>query len=524
MLGQHCLANQKPTGLKFLVYTAFGHTGYDDDVGAYLKATTAEENKYGANAINQIHLAPVDKLLLYNALDSLYTYKLAELQKGRLSEFQHQGLAFFIQSAQTLAIAQINGFPLDVEILESVERSLVEQMAVQEKVIMDDAVLKQWAEGVFNFQSGPQLSRLLYQVLGITPKAFTASGKPSVDEETLSTINVPIVKNILSYRKLAKMRKTYIAQYAVETVNGRVHPYFNINGVNTFRSSSSGPNIQNQPKRDEEAKRLIRSFIRPSTGNRLVEFDYKSLEVVINCCYSNDPTLREYLTNPLSDMHRDSAVDCFMLKPEEVTKAIRNDVKGQFVFAEMYGSYYAQVAADLWETAEKHGLRKHLQDKGVRNYADFERHIEEAERILWEERFPVHNEWRDKQWKFYQKHGYVELLTGFRAYGPMKRNNTFNTPVQGAGYHVLQWTMNHVNKKVQRLERSYLIGEIHDSCVGDIHPSESDLVDYWYWLYGTQKVREHWDWITVPLTVEKEQSAIDGSWAEMKEVGPLKGE
>jgi DNA polymerase I-like protein with 3'-5' exonuclease and polymerase domains len=223
-------------------------------------------------------------------------------------------------------------------------------------------------------------------------------------------------------------------------------------------------------------------------------------------------------------MHRDSAADCFMLKPGEVTKALRNDVKGQFVFAEFYGSYYKQVARDLWETAAKHDLVTHLADKGVRTFEDFERHIEEAERIMWEDRFPVHNEWREKQWKFYQKNGYVELLTGFRCYGPMKKNNTFNSPVQGAGYHVLQWTMNQVNKKMMKLDRSKFIGEIHDSCVSDEHDSEADLIDYWYWDYGTQKVREHWDWIIVPLTVEKEQSEIDGSWADMKDAGTLKGD
>ena len=524
MLGQHCLSNQKPTGLKFMVYTEFGHPGYDDDVDAYLKATTAEDNAHGANAINQIHRAPMDKLLLYNALDSLYTYKLAELQEARFTKDQRRGFDFFVESAQTLATVQENGFNLDVAVHAEVSKALDEQMIAQDKKIMSNEVLTQWSEGQFNHQSGPQLSRLLYEVLGIKPTMYTASKKPSVDLEALSTIKIPIVEDILAYRKTAKMKKTYISQYAIEVVDGKVHPYFNINGVDTYRSSSSSPNIQNQPKRDKNAKRLIRSFIKPSKGNRIVEFDYKSLEVIVNCCYSKDPSLVKYIIDPSTDMHRDSAADCFLLKPEEVTKALRNDVKGQFVFAEFYGSYYAQVAADLWETAHAHKLVDHLKDKGIVSYQDFENHIKEAERIMWEDRFPVHNEWREAQWKFYQKKGYVELLTGFRAYGPMRKNNTFNTPVQGSGYHILQWTMNQVNKKVEKLERSRLIGEIHDSCVGDIHPSESDLIDYWYWLYGTQKVREHWDWITVPLTVEKEQSEIDGSWADMKECGHLKGD
>lgn len=524
MLGQHCLNSKKPTGLKFMVYSEYGNPGYDDEVDAFLKPVKAEKDTYGANAINQIHRAPMDKLLLYDALDALYTAKIAESQEARMSSFQRRGFDFFLESATTLIAATEAGFNIDEGIHKDVADKLDMMLEEQDRLIMSQPILDKWHDGRFNHQSGPQLAKLLYEIEGIKPTKFTDSGKPSVDEEALAEMDVPIVKAILEYRKIAKMKKTYISQYAIETVGGKIRPFFNLNRVDTFRSSSSDVNIQNQPKRDKAAMKLIRSFIRPSKGNRIIEFDYKSLEVCINAAYSKDPTLTKYIVDPTSDMHRDSSADCFLLKPEEVTKAIRNDVKGQFVFAEFYGSYYAQVARDLWETAHKHGLIQHLDSKGIRCYQDFEKHIQEAERILWEERFPVHNEWREKQWKFYQKHGYVRLLTGFKVYGPMRRNNTFNTPVQGSGYHVLQWTMNQVHKKMRKLERSRFIGEIHDSCIGDIHPSEQELVDYWYWLYGTQKVREHWDWISVPLTVEKEHSEIDGSWAEMSECGPLKGE
>jgi uracil-DNA glycosylase family 4 len=524
MIAQHCLDNKNPTSLKYMVYNEFGHAGYDDEVDQYLKPVKAEEEKYGGNAINRIDQAPLDKLLLYNALDALYTYKIAELQKGRFSEDQLRGFKFFMESEQVLTKVTENGFNIDMDKHRKVSDKLDDLMAEQVKKIQSNEVLKQWPEKEFNFQSATQLGKLLFEILKITPTGYTASGQPSVDEENLAKLDLPLITDILAYRKLMKLKKTYITQYAVEANEGIVRPSFGLARVDTFRSSSSGPNIQNQPKRDKEAKKLIRSFIRPSKGNRLVEMDYRALEVCINAVYSNDPTLVKYITDPSSDMHRDSAADCFLLKPEEVTKPIRNDVKGQFVFAEFYGSYYKQVAIDLWETAHRHSLIPHLKDKGIATFRDFEKHIEHAEKILWEERFPVHNEWREKQWKFYQKHGYVELLTGFRCYGPMGRNNTFNSPVQGAGYHVLQWTLNQVHKKMEKLERSRIIGEIHDSCVMDVHPSEQELVDHWYWLYGTQKVREHWDWITVPLTVEKEHSEIDGSWAEMSDAGTLKGD
>jgi uracil-DNA glycosylase family 4 len=524
MLGQHCLANQKPTGLKFMVYTQFGHPGYDDEVDKYLSPTKDEEERHGANSINQIRLAPLDKLLTYNALDSLYTFKLASMQSASMSEFQYQGYKFFMESAQTLVIAQENGFNIDMAKHTKVQEQLDQLMVEADNLIRGDPVLEQWTKGEFNYQSSTQLSELLFNIMKVKPVGATPGGKPSVDKEALAKMDLPIIDNILHYRKLSKMRDTYISQYAVEAVDGKVHPYFNINRVDTFRSSSSAPNIQNQPKRDKDAKTLLRSFIVPSRGNRIVEYDYRALEVACNCCNSKDPTLIKYLLDPTADMHKASASDCFLLDLDDVSKSLRGEVKGKFVFAEFYGSYYKQVAVDLWETAKTHDLVQHLWDKGIRTFSDFERHIQEAERILWEDRFPVHDAWRKSQWKFYQKHGYVELLSGFRAYGPMKRNNTFNTPVQGAGFHILLWTMNQVNKKILKLDHSKLIGEIHDSCVMDMHDSETDLIDYWYWLYGTQKVREHFDWIIVPLIVEKEQSDVDGSWATMNEVGVLRGD
>jgi len=524
MLGMHCLNSKKPTGLKFMVYSEYGHAGYDDEVDAFLKPVKAERDAYGTNAINQIHRAPMDKLLLYDALDALYTAKLYKLQEMRLSIFQRQGFDFFMESGQTLIEATTAGFNIDANMFSSVSVELDKMLADKETAILHQPVLQNWTGGKFNHQSGPQVAKLLYDVIGIKPTVFTEAGKPSVDEETLSTMDVPIVKDILAYRKVAKMKKTYISQYAVEAVDNKIHPFFTLHNVETFRTASNSPNVQNQPKRDKEAKRLLRSFVRPSKGNRIVEFDYKSLEVIVNCCYSKDPTLTKYVTDPTTDMHKDSAADCFLLSPAEVTKPIRNDVKGQFVFAEFYGSYYAQVAKDLWETAHTHNLIDHLASKGIKCYRDFERHIQEAERILWEDRFPVHNEWREGQWKFYQKHGYVRLLDGFKVYGPMRRNNTFNTPVQGSGSHILLYTMNQMRRKMRKLERSAMIGEIHDSCIMDAHPSEQGLLDYWYWYYGTQKVREDWDWITVPLTVEKEHSEIDGSWANMLECGALKGD
>jgi len=525
MLAQHCVNNQKPTGLKYITYIDLGIIGYDDEVDAYLKSDKFDEDIHGGNAFNHVDDASLEKSLFYCGLDSLFTYKIYEIQKGKLSEEQLKGNAFLCESTQTLIKVTQNGMCIDEDMLAKTEKQLQEAMQKSHEKIMGSEEVKKWDKDTpFNYMSSTQLSHLLYDVLKIKPLSTTPGGKPSVDKDALPKINLPFIKDILEYRRLGKILDTYIHQYKQETVDGKIHPFFNLNRVDTFRSSCDGPNIQNLPKRDEQAMQLLRSFVKPRKGNCLYEADYQSLEICINACYSGDKNLIKYITTPGSDMHRDAAVDCYMLPAEQITKKMRNSVKGQLNFAAFYGSYYKQMAPDLWESVKELDLQEHLRGKGIHSYRDFEKHIEEVERILWEERFPEHNSWRKDQWIFYQKHGYINTYTGFQLQGVMGRNNTFNGCVQGSGFHILMYMMNKVNKKVEKLERSFVVGEIHDSLVLDVHPSEESLIDYWIWYYGTQEVREAWPWITVPLRIEKASSEIDGAWSNMTERGFLKGE
>jgi DNA polymerase I-like protein with 3'-5' exonuclease and polymerase domains len=230
-------------------------------------------------------------------------------------------------------------------------------------------------------------------------------------------------------------------------------------------------------------------------------------------------------------MHRDTAMDIFILKEDEVEKAIRNSAKGDQVFPQFYGSYYAQTAPDLWDFAcsytMKTGitLKEHLANHGIKTYAKFEKHVEKAEKIMWGERFKEHDTWRKSMTKDYQKKGYVELHTGFRCYGPMSRNNTFNTSVQGAAYHVNQWSMNKLTEKLDKsCEKSYIIGQIHDCIVMNIWPAEEALIDHWVYSFGTQRVRKHWPWIIAPLVIEKEFGAVDAAWSEASQEITLKEE
>jgi uracil-DNA glycosylase family 4 len=523
MLAAHCIHNTKPTGLKFCTYTKFGIIGYDAGVDTFIKSSTEERDKYGDNAFNTIDNAPLDELLLYNAMDSLFTFRLYQIQKEQLQGDYLKGFQFFMESALALTKTQHNGFVLNMEQYQNVTTDLNQKIHDAEVAIMESDAVKQWdKEGAFNFNSGPQLSHLLYDIMKIKPTSMTKGGKPSVDAESLEKMDNPLVQLILTQRKYQKLLGTYIHQYKVEETDGKIHPSFYLNRVDTFRSSSSSVNVQNLPKRDPDAKKMITSLVLPQKGHKLVSYDFKSLEILIGACHSGDENLIEFASDPTKDMHRATAADIFMLDEVDVSKSLRSSIKSAAVFAEFYGSYWKQTAPDCWEVAKQEGLIEHLKKKGVKTFAQFEDRVRIAEEIMWNERFPQHNLWRQECWKLYQKQGYLDSLTGFKIRGPIKRNNSFNSAVQGDGYHVLQWGYNKVLEEIERLELDVLPwAEIHDAGDYSVNPKDEKTLDSLVWKYYTQEVKKHWPWIIVNLQVEKEAGKVDADWSTLETIGFL---
>jgi len=530
MIAQSIIDNRKTTKLKFWTYVKFGVLGYDNEIDKYIRGKKKGEDIKSANAFNLIENVPIKELLKYNALDSLFTYKLYENQLYKIKGILKDGFNLFMKGFQSLLQAQLNGVRINLDLMKKQKVKLKTKLEIIKKKIMDSEELKKWdREKEFEFTSPKQLSYLLYDCLELDVMKKTIKGNSSVDQEVLEKIDLPIVKNILRYRKWEKISSTYFAQYEREQVNDFLHPFFNLGtsgkgrGVKTYRSSCNSPNLQNVFKRNKRAKKMIRGLIIPREGNKLIEYDFKGMEVSTAACYNKDPNLIKYLKDDSTDMHRDCAAELFMCSKEKVNSYERYTAKNKFVFPEFYGSYYEDVTPNLWENIEK-DTKDRLKKNGIKNYDQFEDHVMEVERIFWEDKFPVYAEWKKKTIKEYEKKEYVELFTGFRCKGPMKRNEIINYRIQGSAFHILLWTFNQVMKESRKFNKSFLIGQIHDSMLADIYPDDEEEFDYLVWYYGTQKIPECWDWIIVPLKIEKERSAINGNWAEMEDQGYLKGE
>lgn len=524
-LAAHFLNSHKTSQQKFWTYVYLGIIGYDTAVDKYLKPTDKESKLLGGNALNSIDKADPDKTLQYNGEDSLYCIKIADIQKKKIHSMGPQfvqGYNFFLQGAETLSQVQNEGMRLDMDRLQKNKKILTRKIDLARKHLQQFPEWKKWnGRHEFNPLSDSQLSRMLYDIL----KYKKPEDGSLTDEKQLKRLKSDFASAIIPYRKWLKMRDTYLSQFEREQVNGYIYPFFNLHIPVTYRSSSDSPNFQNMPARDENALKYVMSNIIPRTGNRFVEWDYKGVEVTVSACYHKDSNMIKYLLDDKTDMHRDTAADIVMRDPKDVLKIERQYFgKNGFVFPSFYGSGVASIAPALWDllTMDEHFFetKKHLKEQGVKSYKDFYAHMEDVYKIFWEERFPIYSEWKKKTWNDYLKKGYVDLKTGFRYYGPAEFTQITNCQIQGSAFHVLLWSLNNIYPKIRdNYENSFIIGQIHDAIVGDINPYDEPSIDKIVKYYGTKKVREHWDWIDLPLKLEKESTEVNCSWNTMEERG-----
>ena len=536
ILGLHVLNSNKRVGLKPNVYCLFGVAGYDDAIEEYISATPKEEKMHGANAFNLMKQLKGDEKLLYNGLDALFTFLIADYLKENLRIENWTGYVFLMESAISLVKAQENGIRVDISEEVKVKAILTERLDKLNNQIQKLAVRSGWDKSVlFRPSAADDISKLLFDIIGHKSTQTTPAGKPSTEKEVLEKLNDVIIKPILEWKKLQKVRDTYINGIIVEVVDEFMHAFFNLYTTVTFRSSSNSFNFQNLPKRDKESNKIVRQLLYPHRGQKLIEYDYKGIEVAVAPMYCHDKNLIAYVSDSSKDMHRDTGIElfCYEDNPQDFQKFDRQVSKNKFVFPEFYGDYFVNCANNLWnecskeakENLKKHGIVKLgvLDAKTKRpERGSFLEHIREIEYSFWNERFPEYNQWRKDLYAFYLKHGYVDSLTGFRYYGPMSKNEVLNRCIQGTAHHILLRLFNKMTKVIEEKKlKTKLIGQIHDSKIPSVEPDEERYIDKIVWYYGTQEIRNEWDWIIVPLEIEKSGAEIDRPWSEMQELGLL---
>ena len=436
----------------------------------------------------------------------------------------------FHDCALAFADFEHNGIKIDIEYCKKQSNILSNRIKrLREKISLakEIRVWKKIYKGKFNLESNKQLAELLFDHLGYECPDVTEKGNYSSSESTLQAVGAPFAENIVELKKLIKLKNTYLKNIINETINGFIHPFFNLHLARTYRSSSDSINFQNQPARDPYAKRIIRNAFLPRRNHCFGGLDYAGIEVNIATCYHKDPQMIADITDPTKDMHRDTAIECYMLEKDEWTKQTRYCGKNCFVFPQFYGDWFEACAKNLWENITKMNLttrsgiplKKHLKSQGIPNLKQYIKYIQKVEDAFWNKRYPVYNEWKKKTWKDYLKTGYVDFYTGFRCHELLAFNKLINRPIQGTAFHCLVWSAIELNKKAKEEEWiTKWVGQIHDEMTGDFFGKELSYVLDESEKIMTKDIRKHWNWLILPLEVEAEVSPLNKSWYHKKEV------
>lgn len=534
MVNQHILDSRTAfCGLKFQAFVRWGVHGYDDEANKYM-SSAGHNDTSGGNSLNQLHNMPLESLLSYGGIDSFLTEKLAyeekEVFKFGNNKLLNRARKLFHDTGIAFTDCQKTGVRIDVDYYTDKSHDLAGEIQFIRDKIYKSAPVKKFEvqeKRPFKLTSPKDLRILLFNVLNEIPAKQTDTGLDSVDKSVLADLKTPLAKQVVKIRELIKLKDTYIAQYLREEVDGIMYPFLHTHTARSGRSSSSGPNLQNVPIRDEKAKKLIRSGIFPFLGHKLAEIDFKGIEINVLGCETKDRALLKYLWNPKSDMHYDQAKKLFLLSDDQMNKDLRYNAKSDFVFLEVYGGEAAASAKYLWHdsvdirlgpNSDGPKLLNHFFDQGIRNLDDYIEHVKDVERQLWK-RFPGIRTWQKKQCQFYLDNGYVETHFGFRRSGYLSQNAILNTQTQSTAAHLLWWCFKRLNeiRKEEKWE-SKLLGQIHDSKLPSIYPDEEEHVMKTICRVMTIDAPRTFKWVIVPIDIEIEMGGIDQSWYDIKEV------
>lgn len=529
-LASHFLDNRRGViGLKFQSFMRWGIEDYDNTSKGYIET----DPKTGFNRM--LHM-PVDSLLKYNALDTLYTYELYKEQVNEFEEKEFEPYNFLLEGAKALCEMSFNGIKINIEYYEEARKELEAEsnQLIKELYQLPDVKKYQKRYGAFDYNSTKDLRLMLFEVMKLEAKKETATGLKSTDEEVLTKIDSPLTSKIIKIRKINKMITTYVDGFIRATYDGFMHPSFSLATTVSYRSSSSEPNFQNVPKRDPKAKKVTRSGMVPRPGRVLGEMDFSGAEISTSCFYHKDPTFIEYQTNPEGgDMHRDAAAHILKIKPDEVPGEVRQCTKAVWTFKQFYGGYYVSSAKQGWEeyplVVNKEGdeikikgkyISQHLKQT-FSNYKAFESHLKAFEHTFWYDWFPVYTEWKDKIVDFYIENGYVETFFGFRFRSYMDKKQCTNYPIQGTSFHLLLYTIIEFWKRSKEMGlKTLIIGQIHDSLILDIPVEEIDIVkELVADIVGN--LHNVFKWMTIPMELDLELSETaenGGSFAKLEKV------
>ena len=421
-------------------------------------------------------------------------YRLYNITKQKLAESGTLNLFNTIEMplVEVLSEMQYNGMKCDSEELAKFGISLKERLNQLTNEIYEIAGEE------FNINSTKQLGVILFEKLGLKAKKKTKSGY-STSEEVLNSLidDNPIIEKILEYRGLMKLNSTYVDGLIpyINKKTGRIHSYFHQTITATGRISSTNPNLQNIPARDEFGKNIKKAF-KPEKGYVYIDADYSQVELRVLAHISGDENMIRAFNND-EDIHREVASKVFDVPFEEVTKEQRSRAK-----AVNFGIVYGITSFGL---AKQIGASRKQAQEYIDNYL---------------EKYSGIKAFMEESVEMAKQNGYVETLFGRRRNVPELKSSNFmmrefgkrvamNTPIQGTAADIMKIAMNNVYKESNaKYIDAKLILQVHDELL--IEASEKDAEETKNIL---KNCMENAMKLKVPLKVELSEAQ---DWYEVK--------
>ncbi len=410
---------------------------------------------------DKAYLADEEKTRQFICFDAMVS---ARVKKPLLEELKSQGMEKLYHEVElplvfTLSDMEKEGMAMDNEALQKFGGELAVEIEKLETKIYQEAGEE------FNINSPKQLGTILFEKLGLPNGKKTKTGySTAADVLDKLAVEYPIVKDILYYRQLTKLKSTYVDGLGeCLQADGRVHSTFQQMVTATGRISSTDPNLQNIPIRMELGK-MIRKVFHPKEGYVFVDADYSQIELRVLAHLSQDPNLLQAYREG-QDIHRSTASLVFHTPFDEVTDLQRSNAKA-VNFGIVYGISAFGLSQDL-----------NISRKEAQEYID-----------NYFAAYPVLHEYIERLVKDAKDCGYALTLFGRRRPIPELASSNFmqrqfgervamNSPIQGTAADIIKIAMVRVHDRLKREGlSSKLILQVHDELLIEAKESELEMV------------------------------------------------
>ncbi len=459
------LANQIDYKLEF----------YENIYGKFIHLKMPEENEIAKACVDRARFIYETKEFFQNKI------------KEENIEYLYNEIEFPL--AKVLADMEYEGVKVDKTVL----REMGEDIKIKLELLTKDIYNNAGCE--FNISSPNQLSEVLFEKLNLPHKKKTASGySTAIDVLNKIKDKHPIINQIIEYRKLSKIYGTYVEGLINTIKDEKIHTIYTQNLTRTGRLSSTEPNLQNIPVRDNFGKQIRKAFV--PTYDYILSADYSQIELRILAHMADVPALKEAFKNK-QDIHAKTASDIYKIPMDLVTSEMRRVAK-----AVNFGIIYGISSFGLGENI---GMRAVDAQHFIDTYL---------------ETYPGIKEYMDSSIKHAKEKGYVTTMFNRKRNIPELKNTVYtirqsgerialNTPIQGTAADIIKLAMVKVYKAIKENNlKTKMIIQVHDELIFDVPKEELEKVKE-----IVTEIMDNVIKLNVPLAVDVNYGK---NWAEAK--------